>query len=512
MKKLPIEVEVGLCKIFREEARLFGKLKPLKSDLASRTGYKVYQLFELVTSPKGRFITADNLRNFMRKHGFYALDVDVQSIIQRLDRDHDGKVSYMDFLDSLLPLWPKERYPSTELIDRRKRQAETYFLSPQPRAGKTYQSVISPLRFTNQRIRRPEDEYRPLQMGEPLQKSQEFGVQTEREEAEAAETVQAQPAGEDTARQIAQEEYKMDEEIIEHRMLPQQEVEGEFEEQKPESQEVEEEKEEAPMGEEEQPGEVVEAPTSPPKELIARELAEEEPEIYKTPERPAPTSPEYPTTGETPAKTIEPVKEPVDPKLLKSRQESLARIFKNQLSIDKSTEEARERVCIKLDYNIKDAFNFFDLQGRDSVSLFELRKGLERLGIYRNTEELLNVMKRYDLDQNGSLSYEEFENMVTPQKEHYSNLLEKRVPKDKPGEMVFMTETRILFKELMMLIVDNETIMEKIRRTASNYPGVSLSYLVDAFSASDWENKGYLTISEVLSCDHIALNIRQNKQ
>jgi len=480
-KKLPLEVEIGVCKILKEEIRLSQSLKPLKLALAERSGYKIYQLFELVTGSSTRFITPINLKQYLKNYGIYALDTDLHAIIQRLDKDQDGKASYMDFLDSILPLWPRMRYSSIEIKEVPGRYR---FSSPQPRTYPRVEDLPlsrseirseAPIKLENQRIRQPEDEFRPLQMSDEKNLSMDTGVQTLRNETQNQE-IQANQ----------QEEIK--------EKLPRGADEAvDLEQEKPQENEPEKQSE----IQKNQPQEPISTP--PPKKLMPREIEENEVENkYQTPEKQPLASPEYPTTGDTPERVYEMSEiSKEDPKLIKSRQDSLARLFKTQLSTDKNAEDFKERVCIKLDYNPRDAFNFFDIYGKGSISLYELRKGIEALGINAISKNLILVMKRYDVDQNGCLSYDEFEEMVLPQKEYYRNLAASRIPRSKPGEFVFKFDTKLLFKELMQAIIDTEYLAEKLRQTVvQGFSKDPNSYVIDAFSASS-ENKDHLTTQDV---------------
>ena len=100
--KLPDELNKNLCKILNEEINLLRRLKPLRQELTNCSGHKIYQLFSLVIEKDTKFITENSLRTFLKRNEHYMLDADVNQVIKRMDKDKDGKVSYPDFLNSLL--------------------------------------------------------------------------------------------------------------------------------------------------------------------------------------------------------------------------------------------------------------------------------------------------------------------------------------------------------------------------------------------------------------------------
>jgi len=187
----------------------------------------------------------------------------------------------------------------------------------------------------------------------------------------------------------------------------------------------------------------------------------------------------------------EPVREFTPLKVLKSSNgKKLAEFFKEQIEIDKQTEDVREWMCLHVDYNIRSVFKFFASEG--VISITSLKKGLMNLGVFKSSKVLSIVMKRYDVNQDNGLSYEEFENMLIPGKEHYNKLLKERVM----NEEEMKKETKESLNKLMTTIIDNELHIEKIKRTAIKQLGIN--NLIGEFTNLDKYNKGYLNAQEVL--------------
>lgn len=421
-RRLPLEVELALCKLLRAELQLQQRMRDFRVELASRAGCKIYQLFKLVATAKSEDFKEEQTREFMKRHGIYALGVDSAAVVKRLDRDRDGKVSYMDFLDSLLPFEPPRyavtaKQPATEPRTRSSLKpqtvAKTRTVSASPGKSILKRSTLPGSAAAGEsqspaggRTRKPEDEFRPLRVGSVSQ------VQSEAE----AETVRRDEKG------------------------------------------------------------------------------------FTTPERSALSqSPEYPTTGETPARPqlAGSVTEGLNPAYREGDDHAakvLSKIFDEQIKLDKETEAARERLCLRPDFTIRDAFNYFDVKRQGSITLYELRIGLDRLKAARGFEDLLQLMKRYDLDRNGSLSYGEFESMLIPRKAYFSELVAKRSSPAGPGEMVFSEETRLLFVSVLQDLMDTEMTMEKLRRKASEDPAI---YFEDAFAVCAPDKEGRVAGADI---------------
>lgn len=45
----------------------------------------------------------------MKEYGFYATDNEVTWLIDRYDKNHDGRISYSEFIDEIMPKSPSKR-------------------------------------------------------------------------------------------------------------------------------------------------------------------------------------------------------------------------------------------------------------------------------------------------------------------------------------------------------------------------------------------------------------------
>lgn len=62
--------------------------------------------------------------------------------------------------------------------------------------------------------------------------------------------------------------------------------------------------------------------------------------------------------------------------------------------------------------NLKEAFRVYELEGEGCITPRSLRGALERLGERRTVEECEVMIRRFDIDRDGVLSFEEFEMMT----------------------------------------------------------------------------------------------------
>ena len=463
---IPIDIKARLCRVLEQECKLHARMKCLAYELME---YMSHQLFNLVSYAD--YITEKDIEAFMRGSGYYVTYSDIINIVNRLDKDRDGRVSYLDFMSSLLMFKPLR----SDFYERT--------MSPQMRAIRSeYPSYTRS--FSAERT--------------PITKK-ETSVQTEgKEEAVEIENKKMKYEAKEEYKEFSFKPKNEDIEIKPNmtdelaifgakRPLkgPPSDHETKEELKKPEDEEIKESRARRPKKEEKETLEIVDEQKT--NEELKALLVDTEPIIeyhepkqdsFTTPIKTTIASPEHPTTGVTPARVQ------ADPLIIQKQSEFLLNFFKDQVEVDKLSERVREEVCVK-GYGVKDFLRFFTGGLRETVSLLELREGLERQGVYRCYEELMITMKRYDLNRDGMLDNEEFEDMILPRDERYKEMLNK-------------DNTNEIPKDLMRSLIDNEVQIELLRRDLDTYLKIYNCSLEDTFNILSQAQKGYITPLDVI--------------
>jgi Ca2+-binding EF-hand superfamily protein len=55
-------------------------------------------------------ITIDDIRSYMKKLNLYPIEKDLQLLIERMDKDEDGLVSYEEFVAAITPFMNNEHF------------------------------------------------------------------------------------------------------------------------------------------------------------------------------------------------------------------------------------------------------------------------------------------------------------------------------------------------------------------------------------------------------------------
>jgi len=464
---ISIEVKGYLRRVLEEEANLIRNTKKLKVELTISSYFKIYELFELLIDPGERYITGISLRRFMKAKGYYPLDFETSYVLDRLDKDKDGKAGYIDLLESLTIF---KDYISSSFDYKRDwiTTTEPRSLPPQVSAEKKYEHLTKSAKSKYKIARYPEKEFRPFnpQPNAPSEKIEGTERRKEKFLIEPKEKHLDSPLKLEDLEVIRKKRNRssvvnkkeVSEKFTPVRELSSDEVKGEPVQMEPVKEEIEQSEEE-------------------------KELEENK---FITPKQPELKSPECPTTGETPLRSN--LNNSICPESAKARNELLVKLLKDQLFIDKFTEEKREQLCTQPDWNPKEAFKFFVSEKKDTVSLLELKHGLNKLGVYKSNEDLITMMTRYDLNKDGMLSYQEFEAMLSPQKK-----IEKFFVEDKP----FSELTKCSLKTLLYSIIESEVKVERIRNNIFNYAEKKYLFLGHIFDDLEKSKEEYLTIEDV---------------
>ncbi len=85
------------------------------------------------------------------------------------------------------------------------------------------------------------------------------------------------------------------------------------------------------------------------------------------------------------------------------------------------------------DFNLFDAFRIFDLDGKGYLTHYDLRAGLNDIGVHSNNEELDLFFARYDKNQDKIIRFSEFCDAFTPLDSYYGSLLNRRSSNNRPS-------------------------------------------------------------------------------
>ena len=130
-------------------------------------------------------------------------------------------------------------------------------------------------------------------------------------------------------------------------------------------------------------------------------------------------------------------------------------------------EDSKINLALGSDFNCEDAFRIFELDGRGFLTMDDLKYGLNLIGVYPTNNDLRLLMKRFDLQNQGSINYADFFDILVPFEKEYRNMVEFRSPNSCcPCRCpdVFSARTICNLKDLFCLIISLENEINNMRK------------------------------------------------
>ena len=126
------------------------------------------------------------------------------------------------------------------------------------------------------------------------------------------------------------------------------------------------------------------------------------------------------------------------------------------------------------DFTLTQAWGIFTESSISRLSVLDLKKGFEKLGIVCEEADCRLLMVRYDADEDLRLGFWEFCNILMPIEPTLREELERRA-----GIEEMSSETKLLVKTVLRHAIDTECMVESIRQTVEKSMPVSLRAIFD---------------------------------
>ena len=176
----------------------------------------------------------------------------------------------------------------------------------------------------------------------------------------------------------------------------------------------------------------------------------------------------------------------------RSEERELVLWFQEEIKISRDIEKKKNELSLKHDFNIPDAFRLFDQSDSGLVTLPDLQETFTYFNFSAPKDEIYLLLKHYS--NCGQLNISEFSEMISPKQEEYNRILRNRSSNMPESDFpLFSSETLKTFLEMFRLMLDAESLAERVRQKLSRMPDFSL---YQAFMAVDKDRNGFITIDE----------------
>ena len=172
--------------------------------------------------------------------------------------------------------------------------------------------------------------------------------------------------------------------------------------------------------------------------------------------------------------------------------EEIQMFLRELMIIETELERIKSILSVRSDYNIETIFRYFESRSKpDIININHMKNGLNAFLVYPSEDEVYLLMKRFDLNLKGYITYTEFFDMLTPFEKNLRDLVEMRTSSDNPNNDLLF-ETKNLLHDLLCMIMTYENQTENLRRKIN----LSSHIIEMFFGVIDKEKKGYFTCED----------------
>ena len=165
--------------------------------------------------------------------------------------------------------------------------------------------------------------------------------------------------------------------------------------------------------------------------------------------------------------------------------------LKKAMALENKIENLKIELSLRCDFNWEEIFRIFELEGRGFISKDDLSIGFNKFDLYPKDIDISLLLKRYDLKDEGYITYPDFFEMIVPLSKYHRLMVEnRRINTDTKNINLeeFNTETKQCIKNLFNEIIVGESALNKERQ---NFTSLKNNFN-DIFKLIDVEGKGYI--------------------
>ena len=166
------------------------------------------------------------------------------------------------------------------------------------------------------------------------------------------------------------------------------------------------------------------------------------------------------------------------------------------MEVESKIEDMKIELARREDFNFEDIFRIFEVDGKGYIEPEDLKQGLKLLGLNPSDFDIKLLLKRFDLNQQGLLTYSDFFDMVVSFEKKLRNSVQIRPPNSCcpcKSPDVFECDTLIAIKNLFKFIIDCEREINQIR---GNFDSLRSKYS-DVVQFLDYSRRGIINRSDL---------------
>jgi Ca2+-binding EF-hand superfamily protein len=502
---LSSEVLYALVQVFERELQFLRDIEYRKEALVSRPDFNLLDAFRLVDQLNDSSLSRDAVRRYLMTCGFNPLSEDIEAFMRRIDKDQDEKVSYLEFVDCVLPAEPyyqvQGSLTSTSTLNYSQSlrgsglmRSSTEFRTPVRSSFDPVMRITDREQFSspyqdrvNARSLKGSNDFRriesPYSASSGLKQSLHEQTTSTMSPSSYSSPLKASPL-----RHSAYESSPLKASSV--RFSPLRSSRDSLRKPSPELELVRQSRTS-------HDSKLSSSPLRASRPMKTSELSFSPKKTSQRQRKPGRTVSTTPSKRKSSTKKSSSSGRAVVRSIQSQGFQELVKSFVSQIALDKNLDAVRQELSLRADFNLTDAYRMFDTSNKGGITVRDLADTLRYLDLHPSTEDLYTWLRRFDQDLDGVLSYHDFCLMFTPRQCEYCKLLENRPAHNvapSRRRTVFSLETQALMRKAIALHLQVESSAEAIRQHLVDRPSFSPSAV---FADLDIDQNGYVTLDEL---------------
>lgn len=179
-------------------------------------------------------------------------------------------------------------------------------------------------------------------------------------------------------------------------------------------------------------------------------------------------------------------------------EDELVHGLKDLCNAEQELEASKTGLAQKHDFNLRDAFDIFDVPHYGAIDSYQLRSGLNAINVFPTSEEVDLFMTRYDDSGDRRLNFHEFSKAFLSHDNYYASMVERRpsnyTPRPIRRDDCYQPNTAFEFQNMWRTHFRVENQAETLRQRLSSRPGFNC---YEAFNSLDCNDNGSVDASEL---------------
>ena len=149
-------------------------------------------------------------------------------------------------------------------------------------------------------------------------------------------------------------------------------------------------------------------------------------------------------------------------------------------------ESLKETLCLQQDISLPNLFYIFDTSKNEKIKKENFIEICNKLKLFPTEDQIYLLYKKYDLDNDDILNYEEFCHMILPLKDEYLSIIKNR-QENIEGFSEISKESNIILKELIKAFIQVESYFYELKNTLklNNFSCKETWNLITHYSSND---------------------------